>query len=212
MSQQDYCCSLEAVEIGSSMASCTVKSTRSIIGGIKQRRGNETVFLDLFKSDDVIPLVVYSQHRSSKILSSISPQALLNITSSFPQSPSSCSSSTPLLAQLKIVPQKLEESSLRGAPEAVTSPFVLLSRTGKSLSCSPDLADAGPASPLRALSSAEFPKLPSSPSPFRLGQTKRGPSAGLKGELQLSRLHCGAVEDPVVDPNRSKQILILLQI
>lgn len=211
MSQQDYCCSLEAVEIGSSMASCTVKSTRSIIGGIKQRRGNETVSLDLIKSDDVIPLVVHSQHRSSKILSSISPQGLLNITSSFPQSPSSCSSSTPLLAQLKIVRRKLEESSLRGAPEAVTSPFVLLSRTGKSLSCSPDLADAGPASPLRALSSAEFPNLPSS-SPFRLGQTKRGPSAGLKGELQLSRLPCDAVEDPVVDPNRSKQILILLQI
>jgi hypothetical protein len=50
MSQQDDFCSLEAVDIGSSMASGTAKSMRGIIGGIKQRRGNEAVFLDLIKS------------------------------------------------------------------------------------------------------------------------------------------------------------------
>lgn len=151
-------CSFDTVDIDCSMAFRMVESTiRRIMGGLKERKGNEVVFAGLIKSDDAVSVMVNSQHRSSKFLSSIPPQQAppSNLFSS-PQRPFSSSSSAPLLAQLRSIRRGLEELSLRGSPQAVSTPFPTPGKARKNTFHPEIYANTSPTpSPRRRLSSPE---------------------------------------------------------
>ena len=116
--------SFERVDIDCSMAFRMVESTiRRIMREFKERKGDDIVFAGLINSDDGVSVLLNSQHRSSKFLSSIPAHVISRSRSSLPQNYFLYSSSTPLFAQPKSVSQELGRPSLPGSPQPASTPF-----------------------------------------------------------------------------------------
>lgn len=118
-------CSFETVDIDCSMAFRMVELTiRRIMGGLRERKGDEIVFAGLITSTDAASVMANSQHRPSKLYSSIPPHSLSRNSSASSQSLLPYLSSAPLLIQLKSLRQGPEEFSSQGSPQAVSTPCI----------------------------------------------------------------------------------------
>lgn len=180
-------CSFERVDIDCSMAFRMVESTiRRIMGGFKERKGDDVVFAGLINADDGVSVLLNSQHRPSKFLSSIPPHAFPRSRSSSPQNHFLYSSSTPLFAQPKSDSRELEEPSLPRSPRVTSTPFETSRRKGEESSHSAACATPSSTSqPPRGLPSTKLlhltaPAVPSSPSQ---ATGKRG--LRVRGELDF---------------------------
>lgn len=176
------------------------------MGGLVERRENELVFADSIKSECAVSSMVDAQHRSSKFLSSIPPRS--NPFSS-PPNPFSYPSSAPLLPQLRSILQGLEDLSLQGSPQAVSTPFAAPTRPRADTSHPTGDADANlTPPPIRKLSSGELPEFKASAATYHPDQDR--PELGLraKGELQISRLLPVAAKHRMIDRDLSKHILV----
>jgi hypothetical protein len=187
-------CSFDTGDIDCSMAFRMVESTiRRIMGGLEGRKGDEIVFAGLIKSNDTAPVFANPQNRSSKFPSPIAHQQPSHKSSS-PQSPLSCSSSAPLLAQLESIPWGLDDLSLRGSPQAVSTPFPPSGRTREDISPPASYADTSPTPRLlKRPSSPELQDANPFAIPLNRDQFRRDFRVRAKGELQLPSHYCAAV-------------------
>jgi hypothetical protein len=187
-------CSFDTGDIDCSMAFRMVESTiRRIMGGLEGRKGDEIVFAGLITSNDAASVFANPQHRSSKFPSPIARQRPSHNSSS-PQTPLSCSSSAPLLAQLESIPWGLDDLSLRGSPQAVSTPFAPSGRTREDISQPANYADTSPTPRLpKRLSSPELQDVNPFAIPLNRDQFRRDFLVRAKGELQLPKplLCCG---------------------
>jgi hypothetical protein len=178
-------CSFDTGDIDCSMAFRMVESTiRRIMGGLEGRKGDEIVFAGLIKSNDAASVFANPQHRSSKFPSPIAHQHLSHNSSSSPQSPLSCSSSAPLLAQLESISWGLDDLSLRGSPQAVSTPFAPSGRTREDISQPANYADTSPTPRLpKRLSSPGLQDVNPFAIPLNRDQFRRDFRVRAKGEL-----------------------------
>lgn len=104
------------------------------MGGLKECKGDEIVFAGLIRATDAVSVMANSQHTSSKHYPSVPPHFLPRDPSTSSQSLLSCSSSAPLLIQLKSLRRGPEELSSQVSPQAVSTPFNFPVRNGDEVS------------------------------------------------------------------------------
>ena len=191
------------------MAFRMVESTIRIMGEIRERRVDGIAFAGVVNSGDAASVILNSQHRSSQFLSSIPPQARSTNPSFLPQTHFSYPSSAPFLAHLESVLRGLEESSLQGSPQAVSTPFAPPGKTREDISHPARYADTSPTpQPSRRLPPPELSGSEISAVSSYRDQIRHHLRARAKGELQLFNLCCAAAKHMMIDHTSSKHLFI----
>lgn len=177
------------------------------MGGLRERKGDDIVFAGLVTSTDEASVIANSQHRSSKLYSSIPPRSFSYCPSTSSQSLLSYSSSAPLLIQLESLHQGAEESPSRGPPQAASTPFVFSVRDRDGIAHSTNKKDINSKlQPSKRVSSPDLPADDASAVRSHCDRTWRELLVRATGESQLSALCRAATHRTIVDQNYRKHI------